>query len=169
MQIGTPPNPSVGWKKFFMYQLALGRARSQRFGCYISYQADMIRNAPVQAAKGVCVLMETTGVAIEGRISLALSDPEIARRLKQHTLPGGLRLHPARLPCVSNAHEVLLLAAAFSKSTDSLEEQLCAIEAGLATFSGDVESVARLPVGSPVRVPADDEIFGSMDTFNAAV
>lgn len=170
LQIGAPQGASAAWLDFYMDLLALAQRRATTLAppCYIAYQADFIRNAPVGAARGIVNLMEKRGKT-SGWLFPRLSTEADVDALKQQQFEG-LREHPARFPCITNMYELYLLANAFVPDNGiSREIQLQQIEAGLATFIGEVKTVSFLPEESPFRVQADSDVFGSEATFKNAV
>ena len=171
MQIGVPQGATGPWQQFYMDQLALAQQRSLDLEppCYISYQADFIRNAPVAAAKAVAALTEKTG---KGKtwLSSALTDPTVVDRLKRKVVEGGSREHPARFPCTTNQYEILLIANSYVTDKDADgATQLKQIRDGLSSFAAEVKSVSFLPLDSSFRVKADSDVFQSVDSFEAAL
>ena len=148
--------------------LAQGRATTLTPPCYISYQADFIRNVPVHAARGIVNLMEKRGKT-SGWLFSRLSE-EVQVQALQAQKFDGLREHPARFPAITNMYELCLLAHTFVlDNSTSREIQLQQIEAGLTKFVGEVATISSLPKESPFLVKADTEIFGSEEAFGKAV
>jgi len=170
LQIGAPQGASAAWLDFYMDLLALAQRRATTLTppCYIAYQADFIRNAPVGAARGIINFMEKRGKTSGWLFSQLSTDVQVLALKAQKF--DGLREHPARFPAITNMYELCLLAHAFVPDNGiSREIQLQQIEAGLTKFMGEVKTVSFLPQESPFRVKADTEIFGSEEAFKSAV
>ncbi len=171
MQIGVPQGATRPWQQFFMDQLALAQKRSLRLQppCYVSFQADFIRNAPLPSAKAVEALMQLEGNS-NTWLSDVLCDPEISASLKEKAIPDGLREHPARFPCTSNMCEILLIGNSYL-TDNAVDEptQLKQIREGLLGFAAEIKSVSFLPADSPFRVKADSLVFNSEQRFDAAL
>ena len=137
--------------------------------CYISFQADFIRNAPGASARGVMNLMEKKGKT-DGWLFETLSNEVTIKSLKEQHFVGGLREHPARFPCVTNMYELLLLAHSYVPNAEAdCATQLQQINAGLMGFAAEIKTVSFLPQDSPFRIKADTDIFGCEEAFAAAV
>jgi len=170
LQIGAPVGASAAWLDFYMDLLALAQRRATTLTppCYIAYQADFIRNAPVKAAPGIVNLMEKRGKT-SGWLFSRLSTEADVDTLKTQKFEG-LREHPARLPSTTNMYEIALLVHAYvPDGSVSHEEKMRQVEEGLNKFGGEVQTVLFLPQESPFRVKADADVFSSEATFKEAV
>jgi len=168
LQTGVPQGATAAWCNFFTQQLLIAQQRSLRLEppCYVSFQADFIRNASVFAAPSVVSLMEMECKL--GVFSEELTCPATVKKLKAVPVCG-LRDHPARFPTTSDMYDILLIANNYVKDASAeTKTQLEEMSAGLKGFSAEVKSASFLPEDSPFRVLADTSVFGSAETFDVA-
>jgi len=163
LQIGFPQGYSAHWTSYCIDQMVLGKERSLNLSsgpCYIAYQADFIRNAPVAATGGVLALVNA-GKKVSPKerwVQNILSNPQQVQELKAVPLHQPYSPHPTRLPALNTAYDLLLLVNSYGADAELVIK-------GLAGFGQEIKSVSSLPHVSPFRVRADDQVFGSDTPF----